>query len=388
MFLQYLLRPRFHAFLLKMTIFVASGSRASVCFACPLASSASAMPKFSVSSCAPPSRGAKRPTDEAAASAEVKPKRVPRASDLVVVEQAPRPQKQQARMPTSAPVVICVYLVSESAADVWPSMYENSAGLSVWQIQLEHAARPNVLFDQVSSWNDFLKRAQADDSTVPSSLRELQEKCGSKLVISDSSDPDSAGFVQWRSAWYVAGEDVSAVENMLALVNSWLGYKREQAAKEHPYEVRLHPHIGVQLNADDFEHWSTEPEAARLPLAYFEAQPPQGKRVVTLNLEADGDNLSILISGNTWAYRSRLDALQVPGGYHEGASGEKDKTYYRVMKNLHANADREKIFGLLQNCFKNLALRVVVDSEPESGSAAAALIQELQEMPQLHVVKA
>lgn len=291
-------------------------------------------------------------------------------------------------MPTSAPVVICVYLVSESAADVWPSMYENSAGLSVWQIQLDHAARPNVLFDQVSSWNDFLKKAHADDGTVPTSLRELQEKCGSKLVISDSSDPDGAGFVQWRSAWYVAGESHECVDNMLGLINDWLGYKREQAAKEHPYEVRLHPHVGVQLNADDLENWSTEAEAARLPLAYFEAQPPQGKRVVTLNLEADGDHISVLISGNTWAYRSRLDALGVPGAYHEGASGEKDKTYYRVLKNLHVNADKEKIFSLLQTCFKNLALRVVVDREPESGSAAAALIQELQEMPQLHFVKA
>lgn len=346
------------------------------------------MPKFSAAACAPPSRAAKRPADEAASS-QARPKaKVPRASD-VVVEQAPRPQRQQqARLPTSAPVVICVYLVSESAADVWPSMYENSAGVSVWQIQMEHAARPNVLFDQVSSWNDFLKKAHADDESVPSSLRELQEKCGCRLLISDSSDPDEVGFVQWRSAWYVAGESHECIDNMLALINDWLTYKKEQAAKEQPYEVRLYPHVGVQTNADEFENWCTEEQAASLPLAFFEAQPIQGKRVVTLNLEADGDHVSVLISGNTWAFRSRLDALGVAGAYHEGAS-DKDKRYYRVLKNLHAITDKGKLLDLLGTaCFKNMALRVVVDKEPESGSAAAALIGELQEMPQLHFVKA
>jgi len=161
------------------------------------------MSKFSARACTPPSRAAKRPADDAAVSSQAAParpkgKQVPRASEIVVVEQAPRPQKQ-VRLPTSAPVVVCVYLVSESAADVWASMYENATGVSVWQVQLDHAARPNVLYDQVSSWNDFLKKTHDDDETVPASLRELQDQCGCKLVIADSTDPDAVGFVQWRS---------------------------------------------------------------------------------------------------------------------------------------------------------------------------------------------
>jgi hypothetical protein len=83
-----------------------------------------------------------------------------------------------------------------------------------------------------------------------------------------------------------------------------------------------------------------------------------------------------------------LDALGVAGAYHEGAT-EKEKTYFRVMKNLHAISDKGRLLDLLgRACFKNLALRVVVDKQPESGSAAAALIGELEDMPQLHFVKA
>ena len=51
----------------------------------------------------------------------------------------------------SAPGNICIYLVSESAADVWSSGYEGSEGVSVWQIQMEHKARPSVMFDLVGS---------------------------------------------------------------------------------------------------------------------------------------------------------------------------------------------------------------------------------------------
>jgi hypothetical protein len=268
-------------------------------------------------------------------------------------------------------------------------MYENATGVSVWQVQLDHAARPNVLYDQVSSWNDFLKKTHDDDETVPASLRELQDQCGCKLVIADSTDPDAVGFVQWRTAWYVAGEDHSAIDNFLGLLNDWLSYKQGQSAKELPFEVRLHPHLGIQTTAaDDFENWSVEEQAATLPLPFFAAQPVQGKRVVSLNLECEGDNVSVLISGNTWSYRSKLDALGVAGAYHEGAT-EKDKTYFRVMKNLHAMSDKGRLLDLLgKACFKNLALRVVVDKQPEAGSAAAALIAELEEMPQLHFVKA
>ena len=353
------------------------------------------MPRFSAAACSTPNRLAKKPAGEgavatAAAAPATRAKAVPRASDVVIVEQGPRPQRQPARLPTSAPVDICIYLVSENAADVWSSAYEGSQGVSVWQIQMEHKARPSVMFDLVGSWNDFLKKAHAEDESIPGSLTDLTVQCGCKLVIADAADPEAVGFVQWRAAWYVAGEETSALDNMLALLDGWLCHKAAQAAKEQPFEVRLHPHTGIELGGTDdftYEHWVVEEPATKLPLGYFEAQPVVGKRVVTLHLEAVNDEtVNLLLAGNIWSYRSRLDSLGVSGAYHE-AEGGGEKTYYRVMKGVNGASDKSRVLDLLgDGCFKKLALRVVVDKEPDAGSAAGALLAELRELPQLRFV--
>ena len=72
------------------------------------------MGKFSLSACSAPSRAAKRSAaDDSAPSASHaspgKGKTVPRAADLVVVEQGPKPQRQASRMPSSAPVFVTVH---------------------------------------------------------------------------------------------------------------------------------------------------------------------------------------------------------------------------------------------------------------------------------------
>lgn len=74
---------------------------------------------------------------------------MPRVSDVVIVESVAKP-RAPARLPTSAPVTICVYLAGESAADLWPGLYENTSGVSLWQIQMSHPARPSILFDLIS----------------------------------------------------------------------------------------------------------------------------------------------------------------------------------------------------------------------------------------------
>ena len=55
-------------------------------------------------------------------------------------------------------------------------------------------------------FGDFLEEASRSADGFPKSLEELS-KAGIKLVLADSNDPDSVGFIQWRAAFYVAGED-------------------------------------------------------------------------------------------------------------------------------------------------------------------------------------
>ena len=74
------------------------------------------------------------------------------------------------------------------------------------------------------SFNDFLQQAARDKSDgYPKALDDLS-KAGIRLVIADSNDPDSVGFVQWRVAFYVAGEDGSVL-NFMSLFDDYLVWK-------------------------------------------------------------------------------------------------------------------------------------------------------------------
>ena len=61
-----------------------------------------------------------------------------------------------------------------------------------------------------------MEEAGRGSDDFPKSLDKLSAT-GIRLVQADSNDPDSVGFVQWRAAWYVAGEDGDCVLNFLAL---------------------------------------------------------------------------------------------------------------------------------------------------------------------------
>ena len=45
-----------------------------------------------------------------------------------------------------APLNICVYKITDRASDAW-SAFEGANDAKLWQIQLDHAARPSCLFD-------------------------------------------------------------------------------------------------------------------------------------------------------------------------------------------------------------------------------------------------
>ena len=155
------------------------------------------------------------------------------------------------------------------------------------------------------------------------------------------------------------------------------------------FEVHLHPHTEIDLNQvwDDltYEGYSLEEPAASLPLPLFSAQPVIGKKVICLHLQPETDDtMSIIIQGKTWIFRSRFDEFGITGGY----VGEGDqREYYRVLKGIVVSNSEEKarVMNMLGNAvFKNLAMRVVLDREPEEGNDAAQFVSELRRVPSLH----
>ena len=75
---------------------------------------------------------------------------------------------------------------------------------------------------------------------------------------------------------------------------------------------RIHPYLdAVEAGHvwDDLEYkeYSYNEPTKELPLRIFEAAPPFGKRIVTLQIELEGtDKASLVFSGRLYAYRDRF----------------------------------------------------------------------------------
>ena len=335
--------------------------------------------KFTMTSVAPV-----RPAAVGDTPSPANAKAVPKASQLTVEQSRPAIQRKLA----SAPVVVCIYKVTDKAADAWNAITDTSAAL--FQIQIDHAARPSVTFDIVRVFNDFLNDAHRDNPAVPPTVSDLSQQASIRIVVTSTDDPEKLGcFVQWRTGFYVAGSEES-LQNFVYLLDEFFQWKEKMMAREQAFEVRLHPHLGVDINIDGlaYEHYTLNTPAKSLPLKFFECHPCAGKRVLTLNVEPTTDQtVSVVVSGNSFSYRDRMDALGVPGAYQTDADGTKQ--YFRVLKDIDVADEEQKsrIFKMLGNeVFCNLAIRLSIASEPPLHSVVSDFLSELCALPCVHAV--
>ena len=56
-----------------------------------------------------------------------------------------------------------------------------------------------MLLNLRDSFSDFLSEKHAENKAYPESLEALRDGGGIKLVLSDTKDPEHAGFVQWNT---------------------------------------------------------------------------------------------------------------------------------------------------------------------------------------------
>ena len=337
-------------------------------------------PKFQFLSA--PVREAKREAPDATSSSSARPGIIPRATDISV-SAVPRVAAQTSRrLPASAPANVCIYRYTDQASDLW-DLFHGKDGVPLFQVQIAHEAQRSITFQMRDSFNDFLASAKDDDGIMPASVQQLEAAAGVKLVVADRADIDSVGFQQWRVAFYCTD-----APNFLRLLDGWFQHKEKQIAREQPVQVVLHPHTNIDLSGLEsdlaYEHYVINEPAARLPLHVFEAQPVVGKRVTVLNLQLKGDSeIDLVITGQTWPFRARLDAFGIAGGYTEEEGGEA-RRYYRVWKQIDlAGEGASRFVDMLDTVFKNLALRVTLDAAPVPDTHAAAFIDKLREVPSL-----
>lgn len=157
--------------------------------------------------------------------------------------------------------------------------------------------------------------------------------------------------------------------------------------KAHRPTIRPHTVIRSPSRPQElqYEHYTLEDPAKKLPLDIFEAQPCIGKRIACLNIQIEPENkVSFLITGNTWSFRQRLDAFGVSLGY---TGEEQQRKYYRMLQSQDmANEEhRKRVLDMLgDGVFKNLVMRANVDKTPDEGSDTADFLEELKELSNLH----
>ena len=111
--------------------------------------------------------GSKRSADGAASPAKAI-RKVPKVSEMKIMEKTP----VTTRATTSAPVVICVYKVSDNAGDLW-ALYKDS-NTKLWQVQIEHDARPSISVSIVRQFDEYLKDNAKTTPGIPDSVQKLQ----------------------------------------------------------------------------------------------------------------------------------------------------------------------------------------------------------------------
>ena len=94
---------------------------------------------------------------EASAQQAAKKTKLPPLADLVAMESAPK-RATASKLAAVAPLNICAYKITDKAGDAW-SQYENISGAKLWQVQMDHAARPSCLFNLRGSFHVSVYRS-------------------------------------------------------------------------------------------------------------------------------------------------------------------------------------------------------------------------------------
>ena len=100
----------------------------------------------------------------------------------------------------------------------------------------------------------------------------------------------------------------------------------------------------------EYKEYSYNEPTKDLPLKIFEAPPPYGKRIVTINIETEGsDKVSVIFAGRIYEYRDRFQTKEIPGGVPGSGDGEEKGKYCRVMKSVDVSeeAEVEKVWVLV-----------------------------------------
>ncbi len=94
-------------------------------------------------------------------------------------------------------------------------------------------------------------------------------------------------------------------------------------------------------------------------------------------------NAPVLWSGNTYNFRKVLDEAGVRGAYQDNDE-DGTRTYYRCLRDIDITSEPDKVEDIIKDAYKNLAMKVVVESDPVKDSDDDSWIDCLSTLNCLH----
>lgn len=182
--------------------------------------------------------------------------------------------------------------------------------------------------------------------------------------------------------------------------------------------------IILRLSRSGYDHYTLHADIKQMPLKWYECQPVVSNKIVVMHIQSstwwsehmvctiqcfvglvfhlflrvfnnfayvrpESDTLaSVIWAGNTWNYRNALDEAGVKGARvdvdDDEPGGSTVGKYYRILKSFNVAEDENKVQDVIKNVFHNLAMKVVVDSDPVADSYVSEMIDDLRKLPNLH----
>ena len=327
--------------------------------------------------------------------AKFSPKKTLRKADTKSAASAPRVRDIQpvtsltsaSSLPPEAPLQMCVRGYVTNGQMCSSSLPPEP----VYQIQLQHSARPSVTHRVLHHFGTYLQGLHAADDTMPSSLKQLRDQ-GIILQLANQDDPMRAGFVPWRLAIYACG-GLDDLRNALNLLNGFLAHRLrtpESGDLPFPQNQRLALCIeeGLDLTPEfDLPTDLIQPSvdaAGRKVLTFgvFEAMPPWGSQVLGLSLEFNtASTVQGVFYGMTFPFRTAFESQGILLAKHPS-----EDSYIRVLPETDITVEAKRTWFLttvLQQMLHSMPLLVQVTAAPAPDTAAAEFLAGLWKVPNL-----
>ena len=238
----------------------------------------------------------------------------------------------------------------------------------------------------VLNFNLYLAELHNTQEDVPGNLQDLRDE---GILLSISNSAAGGQQVQWRVAFYVAG-DRATLTNALHLIHGFIKWRKAHPADGEtafpgPLEVQMLVPTALQPEMAA-EEWTNSTQVSMPPrFGPFQAAAPTGQHLTLIaEFGSDGKTFQGTFAGATWGFRQALEAQGI-----FGARTDTDQ-YVRVVAPTDVSDQQQRTWFLatiLRDTLAEMALGLQVVQRPSEDTPNADFLGLLMDRPQIYLLQ-